>query len=122
MSFFRSSFLQEIAGSYEAFIFAQPGTGITQSAAQQFLDKDFNLLIDTGGECGNGKVKVQISSSLVDKPFVPTADQEERKKKSEQLLQEKGIRINANLPVVNADAETSLRQKNRSLKECMRWR
>jgi hypothetical protein len=109
-SVFRS-FLQDIVSSYEAFIFAQPGTGISQSDAQQFLDKDFNLLIDTGGECGNGSVKVQISSAFVDKPFVATADQEERKKRSEQFLQEKGIKVNAHLPFVDSEAEVNLRTK-----------
>jgi hypothetical protein len=105
------SFLQDIVRSYEAFIFAQPGAGISQSDAQQFLDKDFNLLIDTGGECGNGSVKVQISSEFIDKPFEATADQEGRKKKSEQFLQEKGIMINVNLPFIDPEAEVNLRTK-----------
>ena len=105
------SLLQEIVSSYEAIIFAQPGTSISQSAAQHFLDKDLNLLIDTTGKCGNGLVKVQVSSTFVDKPFVATADQEERKKKSEQYLQEKGIMINVNLPFIDPEAEVDLRSK-----------
>lgn len=105
------SLLQEIVSSYEAFIFAQPGTSISQSAAQQFLDKDFNLLIDTAGQCGNGVIKVQINSAFVDRPFVATADQEERKKKSEQFLQEKGIMINVNLPFIDSETEVNLRTK-----------
>lgn len=105
------SLLQEIANSYEGFIFTKPGTSISQTAEDQLLDKDFNLLIDSTGKCGNGSVKVQVSSEFVDKPFVATADQEERKKKSEQFLQEKGIMININLPFIDSEAEVNLRTK-----------
>jgi hypothetical protein len=105
------SLMKEIAGKYEAFFFAQPGSSISQSDAQQFLDKDLNLLIDTTGRCGTGSVKVEIMSALFDKQTEPSADQVERKKKSQQFLQEKGIMINAHLPYIESEATVYLRTK-----------
>jgi hypothetical protein len=105
------SLLQEIANSYEAIIFTKPGTSISQTSDDQLLDKNFNLLIDSSGKCGNGTVTVQISPVFVGKPFVATADQEERKKKSEQFLQEKGILINVNLPFIDSEVDVNLRTK-----------
>lgn len=105
------AFMKDIAGSYEAFFFAQPGTGISQSDAQQFLDKDFKLLIDTAGRCGSGTVKVLINSAYFDKQTGATPDQEERKKRSLQFLQQKGIMINAHLPFTEAEAAVDLRTK-----------
>jgi hypothetical protein len=105
------AFMKEIAAAYEGFFFAQPGTGISKSDAQQFLDKDFNLLIDTTGRCGNGVVKVQINSAFFDKQTEATPDQEERKKRSLQFLQQKGILINAHLPYTEAEAIVNIRTK-----------
>jgi hypothetical protein len=101
--------LEDIAQTYDAFLFVQPGHAIAQSKSQHFLDKSFRLLIDTTGKCGNGTVTVQIDPVYFDDQRPATPDQAARKQRTEQLLLIKGVTINAHLPYTEPEAEVMIR-------------
>lgn len=103
--------LRQVTNTCDAFVFAQPGSSLSQSVHQQFLDKDFNLLIDTQGNCGNGHIKVEISSRYFDDQRPPSQEQEQRKERSEKILSSKGILINSHLPYSAPPEEMVLKSK-----------
>lgn len=103
--------LFEITQAYDAFIFTQPGTIISKSPVQQFLDKHFNLILDTAGNAGNGLVNIEISSQYFDDQQPASPEQVERKKRSEALLIQNGIMTNTHLPYTPSLETVKVRSK-----------
>lgn len=98
------------AHDFDAFVFAQPGLPISRSDGQHFLDKNLQLIIDTEGNCEVDTLEINIESKYFDEPATPTERQQTRKDRSEAILREHTIRVNASLPCIQDDETTELRK------------
>ncbi|MCD9576742.1 DUF4272 domain-containing protein [Flavobacterium soyae] len=102
--------VEEIAKEFDAILFAQPNTSISKSDSQHFLDKDLNLIIDVNGNCEIDDLGVSINSGYFDGDQNELdEDQIERKAKNEKILEKENIKINRNLPCIESESETTLR-------------
>ncbi len=101
--------IPRFAYEFDAFVFAQPGLPISRAEGQHFLDKELALIIDMEGNCEIDTLEVNIESKYFDKPAPPTEKQLARKAKSEEVLQQRGIKINEHLPCIQSDEDTTLR-------------
>lgn len=107
-------FIKSISKKWDAISFAQPGTEISQSEVQHFLDKNLSLILDVNGSAALSALEVKINSKHHDADQSKvTEDQASRKSHNETLLQSLGIRVNKNLPCIESEAETT----HRSTKE-----
>ena len=108
--------LKEIAFSQDVFIFAQPNTFFTKSDEQHFLDKDFDLILDTKGKCEIYDLDVQTDARFHDpEPKTVEKDQLERRNRSNSFLESKGILVNQHLPVVGGP-DSKIRTKDEIVK------
>ena len=104
--------LKALVQELDAFVFVQPGPLFSASEVQYFADKDFNLIMDTAGTCGNQDIDVQVDAIYHDQPLAEvTEEQKERKARTESFLQEKGINFNKNLPCVESSEDARIRSK-----------
>ena len=105
------AFIQHLATEFDAVLFVQPGTLISKSDGQHFLDKNLNLIIDHQGNCEIADLDVQIDSvyfsNVTDQL---TDDQKERKSKNEEIIGKKNIKILQSLPCVESEEETTIRE------------
>lgn len=102
--------VSQLANEFDAILFVQPGTIISKSQGQHFLDNSLNLITDQEGNCEIETLGVQIDAALFDQePVTLTNDQQERKARSESVLKERNIKININLPCIKAEADTQIR-------------
>jgi hypothetical protein len=105
------SLIAQLAGEFDAILFVQPGTVISKSPTQHFLDKELNLLLDQEGHCEVNKLEVKIDSAYFDRPQnALTEDQIARKADSEKILEDRNIKINRHLPCIESESGTILRQ------------
>jgi len=105
------SLIQTLANEFDAILFVQPGTLISRSDGQHFLDKNLNLILDQDGNCEIESLDVNIQSVYFDKEEVSLQqDQVARKSNSEKILTERNIKVNRHLPCIEAESETTLRQ------------
>lgn len=102
--------IERLALSFDAIIFTQPGTLISKSDSQHFVDKYLNLILDADGRSEVEKLDVQIESKYydVDQSGV-SSEQLERKAASEAFLVEKKIKVNNYLPCIESEAEITVR-------------
>lgn len=99
-----------IAANMNAVVFAQPDTAISKVPEQHFLDSKLNLIIDMQGNCGIDGLPVTGTDGYFRDHFVAlTKDQEERKARSEKILEEFGVKINRHLPCVESEEDTTIR-------------
>ncbi len=103
------SILKQIVTAQDAFLFAESNSVFKKSNGQHFLDKHFNLILDTEGNCGISDIEVSVDAKYHDSQQEDSEEQLKRKEKSESLLNEKGIKINANLPSIPALDDTQIR-------------
>jgi hypothetical protein len=104
------TFIQKLALEFDAIVFAQPGTLISKSNSQHFLDKNLELLIDTQGNCMVQDLDVKIESHYFDaEESELTEEQMNRKKHTENILRARNIKINSNLPCIAGEQETVVR-------------
>ena len=102
--------LKEIVQELDGFIFTPSNRIFKKSNTQHFLDKNFNLIIDTNGNCEIQDIEVTVDSKYNDEQFKNKSDkQKERKSKSELFLKEKGIKVNTNLPCIEDELNIKLR-------------
>lgn len=102
--------INKIAQMFDAFLFAQENTVISKSIGQHFLDKNLDLIIDQYGNCKISKLEVNINPEYFDEPQIEiTKDQKERKVSSENIIKNKSIKVNKNLPFIESEKETTLR-------------
>ena len=104
--------LLETAESLDAIVFAQPGLSFSDSSSQHFLDKTFKLILDSQGNTGKGKIGVLFETRHLYEQGPASGEQLERKEKTIAFLQEKHIKVSANLPPVPDVASTGLREEN----------
>ncbi|MFK8006023.1 MAG: DUF4272 domain-containing protein [Saprospiraceae bacterium] len=104
------SVLQDIIQELDAYIFAQPSNFFNKSNGQHFLDKNFDLILDANGNCEIQDIEVNVEAKYHDVPEAKVTDEQlNRKSKSENFLNSHGIKVNKNLPCVEAVEETKLR-------------
>ncbi|MBE5321129.1 DUF4272 domain-containing protein [Pedobacter sp. MR2016-19] len=102
--------LQKLATEFDAIIFTQPGTLISKSGGQHFLDNNLDLILDTSGNSEIEKLSVHIELKYFDKEQSQLSDDQiRRKERSEAILKVRGIKVNANLPCIDAETETLIR-------------
>lgn len=105
-----AALIEQLALSFDAFIFAQPKTPISRSETQHFLDKHLNLILDGDGRCEVDNLEVKIESHYFDPNQTEAADEQiARKAATETLLQARLITINPHLPCIEAEQETTIR-------------
>ena len=99
--------ISKLATHFDAILFVQPNTPISQAAGQHFLNKDLALLLDTNGNSAVDDLTVTISTAYFDRQEDEIQqDQKERKTRSEVILQERAIKTNKTLPVIESDTST----------------
>ncbi len=102
--------LQKLATEFDAIIFTQPGTLISKSGGQHFLDHNLDLILDTSGNSEIEKLSVNIESKYFNKEQSQLSDDQiRRKERSEAILKVKGIKVNSSLPCIDAESETLIR-------------
>ncbi|AXY73623.1 DUF4272 domain-containing protein [Paraflavitalea soli] len=105
--------VQQLAREFDAVLFVQPGTEISRSSTQHFLDKHLNLLLDQQGRCNVSTLDVKVNIQDFDHTaIVLVPEQTDRKARSEELLTTRHIKINKHLPCIESAAETILRTPN----------
>lgn len=103
--------IKTLAREMDAVVFAQPDTIISQSGGQHFLDRNLDLLLDTQGNCYVDNLEVVIDAAYYDKkPTELTEEQLWRKKYIEDLIAEMNVGINKNLPAIESEEETTIRE------------
>jgi hypothetical protein len=103
--------LSELAQTLDSLIFAQPQLTLSKSPDLHFMDSSFRLLMDLGGNTGDGKLDVKIASKYYDDPTPPTWLQQDRKARTEAFLRQRGIPINPLLPMTEDSSTSLLRDK-----------
>jgi len=103
--------VQRIAREQDAIIFAQPGKTFSRSAAQHFLNADFQVILDVKGFSEVDTVDVKIDAKYFDSQESATSVQQVRKEASEALLLQHGVAINKNLPTTPDAADVTLQDK-----------
>lgn len=101
--------IQNFAGEFDAILFVQPNTVISKADGQHFLDRNLNLIIDTQGNCEIDSLDIKINSAYFDNQAALSEDQNVRKANSEKVLASKNIKVNANLPCIASESETTIR-------------
>jgi len=102
--------VRPLAQDFDAVLFTQPGTAISASHHQHFLDKDLNLLIDPEGNCDIESLDVNMPPELPrEENSSLTPDQVERRKRTEAILRELDVKINQHLPCIESEEETTIR-------------
>jgi hypothetical protein len=103
-------FIEKVANELDAILFVQPGTIISKSEGQHFLDRDLQLILDGAGNCEISDIKIVINSDYFDQPQSHVTDrQKNRKLKSEQIIEDRKIKVNKNLPCIAGDDTIELR-------------
>lgn len=105
------SLVRNLANELDAILFVQPQTVISKADGQHFLDRNLELIIDGTGNCKIENLEVKIDSAYFDtEQNQLTEEQTKRKLTSENILKSKGIKININLPCIENESETTIRQ------------
>ncbi len=102
--------LRQISAQLDVFLFAQPSKLFNKASGQHFLDKDFQLILDTNGNSQVEDVSVVVDAKYHDEPASDYSEQQlQRKDRSESVLNAHGIKVNKNLPCTDNDDKTELR-------------
>lgn len=101
--------VQHLAHKLDAFVFAQPRTGLMNSISQAFLDKDLALILDVDGQTGVEDVKIPISKKFLENDEEVADIQLNRKAASERDLRQLGLRINPDLPSIQTEESTRIK-------------
>jgi hypothetical protein len=102
--------IARFAHDLDAILFVQPGTVISRSGGQHFLNKDLKLIIDGQGSCEIDHLDVEADMGVDYRETTElTEDQVERKRKSEEELEQRKFKINRNLPYIESEDETTIR-------------
>ena len=102
--------LATFAGDFDAIVFVQPNTIISRAEGQHFLDRDLRLIIDGQGNSEIDNLDVSIDSAYFDSSQAEfTESQQNRKTRSEQILTQRNIKVNKNLPYIEDEQETVIR-------------
>lgn len=105
------AFLRALTKATNAFVFAGPGQKLSASSTQHFLDENWELILDTSGNCTVESLDVRVDAAYQDEPIAAKAApaQEQRKARSIAELQQLEVPTLASLPVVEAEEDITLR-------------
>lgn len=104
--------LKAILQDLDGILFTPSTSLFSKSEHQQFLDKDFGLILDAVGASEVAELAVVIEAKYYDQAKTSsTAAQLHRKTKSEQILQQQQVKINTNLPFTTDLEQLELRSK-----------
>ncbi|NML19241.1 DUF4272 domain-containing protein [Pseudoflavitalea sp. G-6-1-2] len=102
--------IKKLASEFDAVVFAQPRTSISQAKAQHFLNSDLKLILDQEGNSQVDTLQVSIKSAYFDASQSNlTQDQQDRKAQNIELIKAAGIKVNTHLPCIESEADTTLR-------------
>lgn len=101
--------VKQVSAALDALVFAQPHTQISQSDGQHFLNEKLQLVLDVNGKSDVDTLDVKIDAKFFDSAKMSTADQIQRKARTEEILRKSGIKENLNLPCVQSEADVNLR-------------
>lgn len=102
--------IKTMANAMDAFIFAQGGMEISKSSNQHFLDQNLDLIIDPSGKGDVANLAIKINSIYHDADQkTVTEDQLNRKEKNNALIESKQIKVNKNLPCIEAEGQAKIR-------------
>ncbi len=102
--------IQTLAADFDAFLFTQAKVPISKAPGQHFLDRNLQLLLDTKGNCTVADLPVNINSRYYDTPQEALSEsQKSRKSENEDLIRQRGIRVNLHLPCSPDSARITLR-------------
>ena len=105
--------LKTILSELDAFVFTPPNKLFNGSDGQQFIDKNFGLIMDTNGNSTVQDISVVVDSKYHDQPAEEyTQEQLDRKEKSGSHLEKNGVKLNKNLPCTASSENTTLRNVN----------
>lgn len=105
--------LRDIARELDAFIFAQPNDFFNRSGGQHFVDKEFNLILDTEGNTDLEDLSVTIHSTYLDEePGKATDAQRARRGRAITQLSKRGIPTNSHLPLIEDEAVANIRTQH----------
>ena len=104
--------LKETLQVLDGILFTPPTALFSKSKHQQFLDKNFDLILDTAGVSKISQLEVNIDTQYYDPPQAEyTSAQLDRKARSEALLQKHQVTINPHLACTPNLTEIELRDK-----------
>ncbi|WP_430412693.1 DUF4272 domain-containing protein [Kordia sp.] len=102
--------IRELAIAYDAILFVQDGTVISKAHGQHFLNNQLQLIIDSEGNSEIDSLDVKIDSKYFDGEQTEILDeQKDRKEKNEAFLVNHHVKVNKNLPYIEAIATTNIR-------------
>jgi hypothetical protein len=105
--------LREILQELDGLLFTPPTSLFSKSEHQQFLNKDFELILDSIGVSEVAQLEIAIDAKYYDQPKIEyTAAQTKRKAKSEAILQKHQVKINTNLPCTANLTQDKLRSQD----------
>jgi len=105
--------LKEILQQLDGILFTPSSSLFSKSKHQQFLDKNFDLILDSIGVSELSQLEVVIDAKYYDQPKIEyTTTQDNRKAKSEAILQKNQVKVNTNLPCTADLAQIKLRDKD----------
>ena len=103
-----------ISRSFDAFLFVQPDTIISRSSGQHFLDKNLKLIVDGQGNCEVDSINVEAELKYFESELNSILDdQQERRKKSEEICLSKNIPIYKNPNSLFVESETTVKLKTK---------
>jgi hypothetical protein len=104
------STVRKIANAFDAFLFAQPGTVVSRSEGQHFLDKDLRLILDGSGASEVDTISIRVESKYAEQARGPVLqDQRERRKRSEDILQAQDVPVYKNPDALFVESGTTVR-------------
>jgi hypothetical protein len=105
--------LKAILQELDGILFTPPTSLFSKSEHQQFLDKNFDLILDSIGVSELTELEVIIDAKYHDQPKIEyTVAQNNRKAKSEAVLEKHQVKINTNLPCTADFAQLKLRDQD----------
>lgn len=82
--------VKQVSVALDALVFAQPHTQISQSDGQHFLNEKLQLVLDVNGKSEVDTLDVKIDAKFFDSASMSTADQIQRKARTEEILRKNG--------------------------------
>lgn len=102
--------IKAMATAMDAIVFVQGGTEISKSSNQHFLDKNLDLIIDPSGNGEVTNLSVNINATYYDADQnTLTEDQLNRKAKNDALIESQQVKVNKNLPCIEAEGQANVR-------------
>lgn len=102
--------IQTISEEFDAFLFVQPNTPISQSDGQHFLNKNLELIIDGQGNCKISELDIKVESKYFEaEQLLILSDQKARRLRSESICAEYNVPIYNNPNSLFVESKTTVK-------------